>query len=330
MFAVDWWWVRIWDCPRLQLAVAYLLGLVLLWLVADKGWERLGLTAILGVAFLYQLTWIVPYLPLASVQTQAASSTETNASIRISIANVLMTNRAVDRLRAPIDLADSDVLILTELDVWWADQRRELKQAFPSRTSYPLDNTYGMLFYSRLPGVQSEVTFLKAPDIPCIHARLRLRSDALVELIFVYPCPPRPTVDTAARDAELILVGHQAKSSPARTIVVGNLNDVGWSQTTRLFQKIGGLLDPRRGRGLYAAYHADAPGLRYALDHLCHARQFGLRQLTDLDHFSPDHFPLLVELSYEPERKGEQERPRADATERQQAQAKLERLHEER
>jgi len=62
MLSVDWWWVRIWDFPRLQLAVAYLLGLVLLWLVADKGWERLGLTAILGVAFLYQLTWIVPYL----------------------------------------------------------------------------------------------------------------------------------------------------------------------------------------------------------------------------------------------------------------------------
>lgn len=330
MLSVDWWWVRIWDFPRLQLAVAYLLGLILLWLAADKGWERLGLTAILGVAFLYQLTWIVPYLPLASVQTQAASSTDTNASLRIFIANVLMTNRAADPLRALIDPADPDVLILTEPDAWWADQLRELQQAFPYHISYPLDNTYGMLFYSRLPVVQSEVTFLIEPDIPSIRARLRLRSDALVELIAVHPRPPRPTVDTAARDAERILVGHQAKSSPAPTIVVGDLNDVGWSQTTRLFQKISGLLDPRRGRGLYATYHADYPGLRYPLDHLFHSREFRLRRMAVLDHFGSDHFPLLVELSYEPERKREQELPRADEAERQQAQEKLKRIHEER
>jgi endonuclease/exonuclease/phosphatase (EEP) superfamily protein YafD len=328
--SVDRWWVRIWDFPRLQLAVLYLLGLGLLWMVGGKGWGRLGVAGVLALALMYQLTWVVPYLPPAPVQTRRGTRADAEALVRIFIANVLMTNRAADRLRALIEHAEPDVLILTEPDAWWADQLRVLEQTFHYRTSYPLENTYGMILYSRLPLVQSEVKFLVEPDIPSIHARLRLCSDALVELIAVHPRPPRPAADTAERDAELILVGRQAKASRAPTIVAGDLNDVGWSQTTRLFQQVSGLLDPRRGRGLYATYHADYPFLRFPLDHLFHSREFRIRRMAVLGHFGSDHFPLLVELSYEPERQSEQEPPRADEAERREAEEKLERVREER
>jgi endonuclease/exonuclease/phosphatase (EEP) superfamily protein YafD len=241
-----------------------------------------------------------------------------------------MTNRAADRLRGLIEDTDPDVLILTEPDAWWAEQLQGLEQSFPYHTSYPLDNTYGMILYSRLPLMRSEIKFLVEPDIPSIHARLRLRSDALVELIAVHPRPPQPAVDTTERDAELVIIGRQGKASPVPTIVAGDLNDVGWSETTRLFQHLSGLLDPRRGRGLYATYHADYPLLRYPLDHLFHSREFRLRHMAVLDHIGSDHFPLLVELSYEPERQGEQEIPRADERERREAEEKLERVREKR
>jgi len=327
--SVDWWWVRIWDFPRLQLAVLYLLGLGLLWMAAGKSWERLGLAGVLALAFLYQLNWILPYLLLAPVQTQVATRPDAKASIQIFIANVLMTNRVADRLRALIKRADPDVLILTGPDVWWVDQLRGLEQTFLYRTSYPLDNTYGMILYSRLPLVQSEVKFLVEPDIPSIHAHLRLRSDALVELIVVHPRPARPAIDTVERDVEFILVGRQAKVSRAPTIVAEDLNDVGRSQTTRVFQQVSGLLDPRRGRGLYATYHADDPSLRYPLDHLFHPREFRLRRMAILDHFGTDHFPWLVELSYEPERQWEQELPRADEAEHREAEETLERVRDD-
>jgi hypothetical protein len=84
-------------------------------------------------------------------------------------------------------------------------------------TSHPLDNTYAMILCPRLPLLQSEVKFLVDPDIPSIYALLRLRSDILVELIAVHPRPAQPAVDTAERDAELVLVGRRAKASRAPT-----------------------------------------------------------------------------------------------------------------
>jgi endonuclease/exonuclease/phosphatase (EEP) superfamily protein YafD len=59
-----------------------------------------------------------------------ATRADAKASIRIFIANVLMTNRAAERLRALIEHAELDVLILAEPDAWWADQLRVLEQMF--------------------------------------------------------------------------------------------------------------------------------------------------------------------------------------------------------
>jgi hypothetical protein len=97
-----------------------------------------------------------------------------------------------------------------------------------------------------------------------------------------------------------------------------------------LFQQVSGLLDPCRGHGLYTTYHADYLLLWYPLDHLFHAAAFRLRRMHVLEHFGSDHFPLLVELSYEPKRTPEQEAPQLDEAARQEAEEKLERVGKER
>lgn len=74
-----------------------------------------------------------------------------------------------------------------------------------------------------------------------------------------------------------------------------------------------GLLDPRKGRGLYATFHARWPGLRYPLDHVFHSADFRLVQLERLRYVGSDHFPVCITLSLEPTAEHEQEAPRADA-----------------
>jgi endonuclease/exonuclease/phosphatase (EEP) superfamily protein YafD len=161
----------------------------------------------------------------------------------------------------------------------------------------PLDNLYGMHLYSRLRLDDSEVKFILSDEIPSIHASVKLRSGIQVQL-YCLPKPPSPTEakDSTLRDAELLIIGDRIKDLDESCIVMGDLNDVAWSRTTRLFQRISGLLDPRVGRYFMNTFHADYRLLRWSLDHIFHSTDFGLVEMKRLSHIGSDHFPIYVVL----------------------------------
>jgi endonuclease/exonuclease/phosphatase (EEP) superfamily protein YafD len=168
-----------------------------------------------------------------------------------------------------------------------------------------------MLLYSRLPLEDVEVDHLVQPDIPSIQARVRLPSGRRVWLNCVHPRPPAPgeSDESLPRDAELLLVGQRVREATDPVIVCGDLNDVAWSRTTRLFQKVSRLVDPRKGRGLYSTFHAHVPLFRWPLDHVFHSDCFRLVALRRLGDVGSDHFPVFAALSYEPPAAIEQEAP---------------------
>src|SRR5690606_32305981 len=118
----------------------------------------------------------------------------------------------------------------------------------------PQDNTYGMHLYSKRPLHDVEVKFLVDQEVPSIHGWVELPSGRRVRIHAVHPTPPAPTENPSSeeRDAELLLVARAVEKEPAPTLVFGDLNDVAWSATNALFQRISGLLDPRIGRGMFS------------------------------------------------------------------------------
>ncbi|HEX6278814.1 MAG TPA: endonuclease/exonuclease/phosphatase family protein, partial [Pyrinomonadaceae bacterium] len=229
------------------------------------------------------------------------------------------------KLKQVVRAADPDIILAVETDDWWREQLAEFEGTHPYKVLQPQPNGYGMLLYSRLELISPEVKFLVEEDVPSIHAQVRLASGNVVALRCLHPRPPFPTEDDSSRprDAELLVVGRETKELKEPVIVLGDLNDVSWSHTNNLFQKISGLLDPRVGRGLYNTFHAEYPFMRFPLDHFFHSDHFRLVDIRILDYVGSDHFPVYIKLSLEPDAKREQTAIPANTSDQKQASEKI-------
>lgn len=307
------WWVRACEFPRVQIS-CLILVVMLLGLFANGPLRWLTL-AICALSLAVQIWNILPWTPLSKAQMQSADEVDDQRCVTIIIANVLTPNHNSAKLIEQILYRKPDVMLTLESDDWW-QQRLDaaLGDEWPNSVKIPLDNLYGMHLYSRLPLTNVEVSHLIQDDIPSIHATLHLRSGDRIALHAVHPRPPAPAEsdESTWRDAELLLVGQHIRDKGGPTLLIGDLNDVAWSRTTRLFAEVSGMLDPRRGRGMFSTFHAGHLMLRWPLDHIFASEHFTLGYIERLEKFGSDHFPILATLCYTPEREAEQEKPEAE------------------
>ncbi len=296
------WLVRGMDFPRMQFAVAaLLLGIAhctLLELDQPITWLLIVVTLL---CLSWQLWWIIPYTPIWPKEVKAARAADPESRLKIVTANVLTTNRNAEAFLGLVRQHRPDVLVTLESDHWWQQQLDNLQTDLPHSVKCPLDNLYGMHVYSRFPLEEAEISYLVEDDVPSIHALLVLQTGHGVRVHFLHPAPPSPTEnpESVERDAELVTVARSVAQSSQPVIVTGDLNDVAWSATTRLFRKLSGLLDPRVGRGMYNTFHADYWFLRWPLDHLFHSHHFTVVALRRLEKFGSDHFALLATVTGE-------------------------------
>ncbi|WP_436898951.1 endonuclease/exonuclease/phosphatase family protein [Acinetobacter gyllenbergii] len=297
----DEWWFRGADFPRLQiLALGIITFFAMLFVLSD--WTLSTELLFLGLvaAIAYQLKMVLPYTPLWRKQVKKVKKTQLNPEQQISllVANVLTPNHKYHLLLEQIEILKPDLVLTLESNAEWQQALNPIEEDYPFRVAVPLENLYGMHLYSRLPLNDTEVKFILSDEIPSIHTAVTLPSGVQVQLYCLHPKPPSPTEakDSTLRDAELLIVGDQIKDLDQSCIVMGDLNDVAWSRTTRLFQRISGLLDPRVGRYFMNTFHADYPLLRWSLDHIFHSTDFGLVDMKRLPHIGSDHFPVYVAL----------------------------------
>lgn len=297
----DEWWFRGADFPRLQILALGAIAFILL-IVWKAEWDtpREIIFVALIAAIAYQLKMVLPYTMLWKKQVKQVSQVQLDESKQISmiVSNVLTTNTKYHLLIELIKKHQPDLVLTLETDQTWQNELAVIEADYPYRVPVPLDNLYGMHLYSKLELTETEVKFILSDEIPSIHTRVTLPSGNQVQLYCLHPKPPSPTEakDSTLRDAELLIVGDQIKDIDESCIVMGDLNDVAWSRTTRLFQRISGLLDPRVGRHFVNTFHADYPLLRWSLDHVFHSTDFALVHMERLPHMGSDHFPVYVVL----------------------------------
>ena len=333
---LDNWWVRVVEFPRIQIVV---LGVVawaaMILFYSDWQIGQWLLFLALSLTSAYQLRMVLPYTQLWKKEVQNATDDPKLAEhqIKIMVSNVLTPNEQKQDLVNLVNDKNPDILIALETDKKWERALEQIEPDYPYTVKVPLDNLYGMHLYSKLELIDPEIKYLIIDDIPSIHSQLRLQSGRVIWLYCLHPMPPSPTEadKSTTRDAELLMVGKHIKEHEQTAILAGDLNDVAWSKTTRRFQRISGLLDPRIGRPFINTFHVKYPFLRWALDHIFHSACFTLVDISRMPSIGSDHFPVMTTLQYEPQEasKQEQNAPTTDAEDIQETNHKIEEGKEE-
>jgi endonuclease/exonuclease/phosphatase (EEP) superfamily protein YafD len=294
----DFWVFRVFEFPRAQKwVINFILLIASILFFPSDAYFSFGFIILLLANQLYLSYQVYPYLPIAKKQIESVSL-DFEPSIKLLIANVYQENREWMTLSSMIEREQADVVLLLETNKWWKEKCNSfLSTDYAYQVIEDRENTYGMLLYSKLQLTNTKIHYLVKNEVPSIETDIKL-GKRLIKFFAIHPEPPVPSENpkSTARDAEILLVGQKTKADKIPTIVAGDLNDVAWSYTTELFLKISGLLDPRRGRGLFSSFHAKYPFARWPLDHVFCSGHFRLQSMRRLEGIGSDHFPISLQL----------------------------------
>jgi len=322
----DYWTFRALEYPRFQKLVAGV-GVVIV-LVALWGHAGAAAPYLLGASVAccgYLLTKVIPYTPLGKREMlRAPAGAGEASSLKIFTANVLQTNRAFGRMLQQVRATDPDIVFLVETDAAWEAAVAELETTHPHTLKAPLDNTYGLLFYSRLPVRGGRILYRADPEVPSVEAEVQLRSGTWVKVYGLHPKPPVPkeSLYSTAKDKELMKVALEVEKRTGPTVVMGDLNDVAWSHVSTLFRKVSRLLDPRRGRGFYSTFSAQNRLMRFPLDYIFCSDDFGLVAMRRMPYNGSDHFAMSIHIVHDARLEPVQEAPEATQTDEVEAREK--------
>ena len=318
----DYWIFRILEYPRYQKLV--LCSAVFISFVVAIDYTNMFdfiTLSILALCVIYLVVKIWPYTIMSPKEMKGIQPLHTKNQVKLFSANVFQDNDQYERMLAQIRQQDPDVILLLETNKVWEKQMDVLMKDYPNTLKEPLENTYGMLFYTRFEIIEGTINYLVEKDVPSLEATLKLPSGQLVKTWGLHPKPPVPGENdrSTAKDKELMKVAFKAKRETLPVIIMGDLNDVAWSYVTGLFSKTSGLLDPRRGRGFYSTFSSNYWFMRFPLDYIFCSAHFGLVSMRRLGKNGSDHFAMFSHFEFQPVLEIIQEKPKDDAEEMQEA-----------
>lgn len=295
--ARDQWWIRVFDYPRLQIAIISVLVLLLsvISLNRSKRWIQVYMFGLIA-AVLWQGYVLHPYILPVEPEAPTQEVVDSGEAFSLLVANVLMENKDVGAFLELVEEKDPDVVLAIEPNQRWTEQLAPLRESHPYYVEQPQDNHYGMNLYSRLPLSETEIHYFENTETPSIYTVLTLPEGNEIAFYGTHPRPPLPENSVSAADKELIKIAQRVKESDRPVVVAGDFNDVPWSFTVEKLQEISQLRDIRVGRGFYNTFDATSPILRMPIDHVFISPHLGLATIADPMRFSSDHLALFTTL----------------------------------
>ncbi|WP_034259397.1 endonuclease/exonuclease/phosphatase family protein [Aequorivita capsosiphonis] len=292
------WFFRTADFVRLQLLfIQFVLLGLFFYLENDYTIFSWILLSTLVASILYQVFKVFPY---SSLFPRRRSHDASDGHVSILAGNVLQTNSNYQDFIKEIKRFDPDLVLAMETNKDWENGLAQIENKYPFTVKATLENFYGMQLYSKKKLENIEVRYQIEDDKPSIFFDFPTEGNPPIFFCCLHPAPPSPTENETSKeaDAELMLTGKNIRNEDKPTVVCGDMNDVVWSRTTRLFKKMTGMIDPRVGRGFFSTFHADYFFLRFPLDHLFHTRDLYVGKMIRSKNFGSDHFAMYYEIHH--------------------------------
>lgn len=292
-FRITHWSVRNFDFIRVQTIFVQVLIILLSLIFLEKSAPFHIITwSVLVVAFLYQISIIVPFIPKNG---KSKYTGKTPSSISVLSINVYQENQAFERTIKLVKTYKPDILLTLESNQAWDDAMQEIEKDYNNKLKIPRENTYGMHFYTNLKVDTIREHYYVSDERPAIEAHLRDVDNNRFIFWGIHPPPPSPTeMETSKqKDAELMILAKELANAKLPCLVIGDFNNVCWSRSARLFSKASKLKDARIGSGLYSTFPVKPRLLRFPLDLLYFSEGIQVDSLSTLPDVGSDHLPIF-------------------------------------
>ncbi|MCB8961297.1 MAG: endonuclease/exonuclease/phosphatase family protein [Ardenticatenales bacterium] len=210
--------------------------------------------------------------------------------------NVYIGNRDFAAIRAEIEAADADLVLLMEATPELGQFLAELAD-YPYRAERTDYSSSGLILLSRYPFSLTDDPFLTA----------NLRSYFLAEvagpagpfrLLGTHTFAPVRPYAWALRNDELPVLAAFASAQTGPLVIAGDLNVASSSPHFQEMLATGALQDGRSGQGLLPSWPAAAGRLAVPIDHVLTRGGVTVRELETLAPAGSDHRPLLAGLHF--------------------------------
>lgn len=263
--------------------------LVLIFLHSGR-WVLMAVTLLLAVPNAW---YVVPYLtPLVMKRSVAA---EQGTGIDIVAINVNYRNDDHHSVREYLESESPDVIVVAEVTDAWSEALSYLLDEYPYATGQARSEPWGMMVYSRLPFVETELLDLGVPNT--VHARVVLDIDEkLLQVFAVHLYPPTNQQRASRRNRQLDELARRVTASSLSTIVVGDLNVTPFSPYFDNLLSGAGVVDARRPSGFHFTWPTSAAPLWIPIDHVLSDPSVNVTRVSRGPDTGSDHYPLEVSV----------------------------------
>jgi endonuclease/exonuclease/phosphatase (EEP) superfamily protein YafD len=217
--------------------------------------------------------------------------------LKLAFANVERCNTAYDSFIALITRQEPDVVIVQEVDKFWAISLQTLHTKYPFNEVMPRGGGSGIALYSRFSFERLPISLPEGDARPGLMAKLDIEGSA-VSLLTIHTRAPLRRGHFERRNKALAAAAGFLKHLPSPKVFAGDLNITPWSTYYQSFIKETKMINVRKGFGLLASWPTFMlfGWLMIPIDHCLVSEDIIVLNAKSGERIGSDHLPLIVEM----------------------------------